>query len=103
MTFTQEQKAQAREALKLHPQDGPGGIIPAFRELRSTVEWRASIRDLRELILEVIGEDEDRALDELIDEYANELRKIYEGRTAGAYTFEGVLSKFSRMVRSLQK
>ena len=33
-------------------------------------------------------------MNELINYYANELRKIYDDRTAGDHTFEGVLAEF---------
>jgi len=35
------------------------------------------------------------AMDELIAKYAEELQRIYEKRTAGAYTFGGVLTQFA--------
>lgn len=38
------------------------------------------------------------AIDDLINKYANELGDIYDERTAGSYTFTGVLSKFLREV-----
>lgn len=33
-------------------------------------------------------------MDELIHQYADELQKIYDNRTAGAHTFVGVLASF---------
>ncbi len=33
-------------------------------------------------------------IDDLIDRYAAELRNIYDNRTAGDHTFEGVLADF---------
>lgn len=39
-------------------------------------------------------------MDELIKQYAMELNDIYMDRTAGSYTFEGVLSSFLRAVES---
>ena len=37
-------------------------------------------------------------MDELIREYAGKLHDIYHCRTAGDFTFEGVLSEFARAV-----
>lgn len=34
--------------------------------------------------------------DQLITEYAAKLRRIYNNRTAGDFTFEGVLTDFAR-------
>jgi hypothetical protein len=39
------------------------------------------------------------SIDDLIAAYATELQNIYDGRTAGDYTFIGVLSEFARAVQ----
>jgi hypothetical protein len=42
-------------------------------------------------------------MDTLISEYAALLERIYENRTAGDYTFEGVLSLFANRVLEVQE
>lgn len=38
-------------------------------------------------------------LDALIEEYADKAEKVYESRTAGDFTWHGLLSEFSRKAR----
>lgn len=40
-------------------------------------------------------------MDELIREYVDKLALVYNRRTAGDYTFDGILSEFARKITEL--
>jgi hypothetical protein len=42
-------------------------------------------------------------MDELLEEYAAKLQEIYDGQTAGDYTFVGVLSEFVRKLKAAEE
>ena len=42
-------------------------------------------------------------VDELIGDYADQLQNIYDQRTAGDYTFAGVLAAFARDLQKVGK
>lgn len=56
-----------------------------------TNEWKAQITAIRNAETKPSKDKDD-----VIAEYAFELQRIYEERTAGDYTFIGVLAEFSR-------
>lgn len=47
----------------------------------------------------VWAEDGQQLVDSLLDKYASELQKIYDNRTAGDYTFLGVLASYTNELK----